>query len=158
MQKLERTQSHIPISRAQFRKEVIAQGATKKEADAMYREASKQETWANDLYFVQINRDTKQGFGKIEGGMFELTIRRQDREAGLDWRHVQQIKNQLVGEENEMVELYPAESRLRDSANQYWFYGFNNDKVIFPFGMTGRHVDDTGSVGNSKQRKLEKSD
>lgn len=159
MQKLEQTKSHIPMSRAAFRKEAMAAGASKKEADLMYREASQQETWANDLYLVQINRNTDHGFGKesLPDGMFELTIRRQDRGPMHDWRHVQLIKNQLVGEDNEMVELYPAESRLRDSANQYWYYGFNNDQIRFPFGMMGRYVDDDPSkgVGKSKQRKIE---
>jgi hypothetical protein len=35
-----------------------------------------------------------------------------------DWRDLQRIKNQLVGPECEAVELYPAESRKVDTANQ----------------------------------------
>ena len=155
MQKLKPDTSVIQISRAKFRKQFIAAGGTKEEADESYRNVSKQETYSNDIYLVQINRDANHGFGEesLPDGMFELTIRRLDREPMHDWRHVQQIKNQIVGEENEMVELYPAESRLRDSANQFWFYGFNNDQVRFPFGMFGRVVNDHGGI-NSKQRKL----
>lgn len=154
MQKLKPDTSVIQISRAKFRKQFIAAGGTKEEADESYRSVSKQETYSNDLYLVQINRDANHGFGpSLEDGMFELTIRRLDREPMHDWRHVQEIKNQIVGDECEMVELFPAESRLRDSANQYWFYGFNNDKVRFPFGMFGRVVNDGADFGNSKQRK-----
>ena len=155
MQKLKPDTSVITLSRNAFRKQFIAAGGKKTEADDAYRNVSKQETYSNDLYLVQINRDANHGFGKesLPEGMFELTVRRQDRGDFKDWRHMQQIKNQIVGDENEMVELYPAESRLRDSANQYWFYGFNNDQVRFPFGMFGRVVNDDGGM-NSKQRKL----
>lgn len=146
--------SVIQMSQKKFRREYIAAGGTKKDADEAYRTVKNQETYTNDLYVVQISRDANHGFGpSLEDGMFELTIRKQDRSDGLDWRHVQLIKNQLVDPECEMVELYPAESRLRDSANQYWFYGFNNPKVRFPFGMFGRVVNDTGGI-NSKQRKF----
>jgi hypothetical protein len=155
MQKLKADTSVIQVSRAKFRKQFIAAGGEKKDADEAYRTVGNQETYSNDLYLVQINRNANHGFGEksLPEGMFEITIRRQDREDGLDWRHVQLIKNQIVDPECEMVELYPAESRLRDSANQYWFYGFNNPKVRFPFGMFGRVVNDTGGI-NSKQRKF----
>ena len=154
MQKLRPDTSVITLSRNAFRKQFIAAGGTKSDADDAYRNVSKQETYSNDLYLVQINRDANHGFGEsLTDGMFELTIRRKDREPMHDWRHVQLIKNQIVGDENEMVELYPAESRLRDSANQFWFYGFNNDKVRFPFGMFGRVVNDGNDFGKSKQRK-----
>jgi hypothetical protein len=156
MNKLKPDTSVIQMSRQNFRKQFIAAGGTKKDADTAYRDVGKQETYSNDLYFVQINRNVNHGFGdSLEDGMFELTIRKQDRSDGLDWRHVQLIKNQIVDPECEMVELYPAESRLRDSANQYWFYGFNNPKVRFPFGMFGRVVEDHGGIGKSKQRKFD---
>jgi len=154
MQKFQRVESVIPMSRNEFRKAVIAAGGTKKDADNAYRDVGKQETWKNDEYVCQINRDANHAFGPtLVGGMFELTIRRVDRGAEHDWRKVQQIKNELIGEENEAVELYPAESRLRDSANQFWLYGFNDPKVRFPFGMFGRVVNDK-SFTNSKQRKF----
>jgi hypothetical protein len=48
-----------------------------------------------------------------------LSIRRNDRSAAHDWRDFQEIKNQLTNPEWEAVEVYPAESRLVDDANQY---------------------------------------
>jgi hypothetical protein len=44
---------------------------------------------------------------------------RLDGQAIHDWRELQRIKNEIVGDEIEAVELYPAESRLLDTANWY---------------------------------------
>jgi len=51
--------------------------------------------------------------------MLHLSIKRLDKHPVRDWRHFQRIKNELIGEENEAVELYPAQSRLVDTTNQY---------------------------------------
>lgn len=95
------------------------------------------ETWMNDLYVVIHT--------KYRNGIEHLSIRRADRGAAKDWRHFQQIKNQLCGKEREACELYPAESRLVDTANQYHMWvlpeglKFTYDGV--PIGYDeGRHV------------------
>ena len=54
------------------------------------------------------------------GEMTELSIRRNDRKPSMDWRDMQWIKNQLLGPEIEAVQIFPAESRLMDAANQYY--------------------------------------
>lgn len=69
------------------------------------------EVWSNDLYEV-IKRT-------LPDGSSWLSINRWDREAIHDWRHFQQIKNEVCDPEQEGIELYPAESRLADSSNQY---------------------------------------
>lgn len=159
MNPLYRSEGFVPMSRSAFRKEIVAAGGTKKQADEHYRKVKHEETWRNELYIVQVNRDAPHAFGdSIPGGMFELSIRRADRGAARDWRHFQQIKNQIIGPENEAVELFPAESRLRDAANQFWLYGFNDPRVTFPFGMLGRHVDDKQEFGASKQRKFDEDE
>ena len=159
MEKLTQSESHIPISRDKFRKDCIAAGGTRKDADKAYRDAKKQETWVNDLYVIQIDRNHRCGFGNGPDGkpvkMTEIAIRRRDREPIRDWRHFQAIKNQLVGPNHEGCELYPSEKRLRDGANQYWLYVFNEPEIAMPFGMFGRAVDDKTSVGPSKQRPLD---
>ena len=58
-------------------------------------------------------------FGEENGDMFWLSIKRRDRAPVHDWRELQQIKNMIVGDEHEGFEVYPAESRLVDTANQY---------------------------------------
>jgi hypothetical protein len=69
------------------------------------------EIWSNDIYEV---------FGRLYGpNQMHLSIKRYDRAPIRNWRHFQQIKNEVCGPESEAVELYPAESRLVDNANQY---------------------------------------
>jgi len=48
-----------------------------------------------------------------------LSVKRNDIEPIHNWRHLQQIKNDICGEEREAIELYPAMSRIVDAANQY---------------------------------------
>ena len=48
--------------------------------------------------------------------------KKKDKKAIHDWRHFQQIKNELVGSEVEALEIYPAESRLHDAVNQYHLF------------------------------------
>ena len=79
------------------------------------------------------------------GSMIHLSIRRNDRKAGIDWREFQQIKNQLVGSEAEALEIYPAETRLVDGANQYHLWCFPCFK--FPFGFNERRVSESGEHG-----------
>jgi hypothetical protein len=91
------------------------------------------ETWINDLYQVQKRYHDQ--------GLVHLNIRRRDGAPIIrDWRHFQLIKNQLIGEECEAVELYPAESRKVDSANKYHLYGVTDPTFRFPFGWEERDV------------------
>jgi len=53
-----------------------------------------------------------------------ISISALDNSARHDWREFQQIKNELVGEEWEAVELYPAESRLKDPSNRFYLWCF----------------------------------
>lgn len=89
------------------------------------------------------------------GDMFHLSIKRVDREPIHDWRDLQEIKNQLVGEEHEAIELYPAESRRVDSANQYHIWVLKEKGVKFPFGFNDRMITEEPLAG-SKQRAFER--
>ncbi len=96
-------------------------------------DVNKCETWINDLYQVQLRHHDE--------GLVHLNIRRRDGAPVIrDWRHFQLIKNQLIGEECEAVELYPAESRKVDSANKYHLYGVKDPAFRFPFGWEERDV------------------
>ncbi len=58
-----------------------------------------------------------------------LSIKRLDLLPIHNWRHMQQIKNDICGDEREGVEIYPAMSRIVDTTNQYhlWvFHGYIN--------------------------------
>lgn len=72
-------------------------------------------------------------------GYTHLSIKRHDRMAARDWRHMMQIKNEVVGPEREAVELFPAESRLVDTANEYHLWVLPEGER-FPFGYSSRSV------------------
>jgi len=78
-----------------------------------------------------------------------LSIKTHDKAARHDWRDLQRIKNELCGPEHDAMEIYPAESKLVDAANQYHLFVFKDFK--FPFGFQTRLVSD-GTWRGSKQR------
>jgi hypothetical protein len=89
--------------------------------------------------------------------LITLSIRREDRRPIIDWRDVQWIKNQLLGPEVEAVQLFPAESRLVDTSNQYYLFANALPGYQFPFGFTERMVTERVEVtlkghGTSQQR------
>lgn len=109
------------------------------------------ELWKNDTYTVLAREVKTEHFPD----MIWLSIKRNDREPIHDWRDLQKIKNMIVGEENEGAELYPAESRLVDSANQFHIFCFKDPAIKFPFGFfDGRFVNDDEPLAQAKQRKF----
>lgn len=98
----------------------------------------------NDVYQVSIRRCNPE--------MLHLSIKRIDREVIHDWRDLQEIKNQLVGPEYEAVELYPAESRVVDTANQYHLWVVTDPGYRFPFGFSEGRIVSNFSIGGSVQR------
>jgi hypothetical protein len=73
----------------------------------------------------------------------------------MDWRDLQAIKNQLCGDEAEAIQLFPAESRVVDTANQYhlWVFMRRGDKRLppVPLGWFERMTTDTPGA-NARQR------
>lgn len=116
-------------------------------------QAGEFEIWRNHLYLVHVWRG--QPHPGYDDGVTHLSIRRLDRRAVHDWRHFQRIKNELCGPEWEGLELYPAESRLNDEANQYHLYVVNGPT---PFGSwEGRLVsgpEEAAKIG-AVQRQLD---
>lgn len=117
------------------------------QAKQEYRRLASEEIWINDLYQVHVNRDPDAVLPFMKGKMVHLSIRSLDRNAKgatrpvRNWRHFQQIKNELVGPDHEAVELYPAESRLVDTVNQYHLWCYKDAENRFPFGWFERLVD-----------------
>jgi len=94
------------------------------------------EIYCNDEFQVNIKFFDK----KLKyAGWLWLSIKRKDKESIHDWRKLQQIKNMLAGKEREAVELYPAESRLVDSSNQYHLFVLPEGEK-FPMGFTERLI------------------
>lgn len=107
--------------------------------------AAANEFWVNDTYTVIVHR-------REDGTVDYLSVRRNDRAPVSDWRDKQEIKNQLAGPEAEAFELYPAESRVVDQANQYHLWVMPPG-VTIQAGWTRRQVsDDASSVPGAVQR------
>lgn len=92
------------------------------------------------------------------GSMVHLSIKRIDREVIHDWRDLQEIKNALVGPECEGLELYPAESRLVDCANQYHLWVFKQPGRRIPVGFNEGRMVSEESRGKSKQRPFNRKE
>ena len=109
--------------------------------------------YQNSLYTVMVRTLDANN----DDGVIHLSIRHNDRKPIRDWRHFQRIKNELVSAEREALELYPAESRLVDEANQYHLWVLPTGE-IFPLGFNeGRLVggsDEASEIG-AKQREYE---
>lgn len=136
--------------RAELRDLASSMGFDPAEVDKGIARDMQAECYGNDTYIVIVDRDANVPEGVPP--MTHLSIRRKDRGTLRDWRDLQAIKTQLVGAECEGVELFPAESRVVDTANQYHLWVFNDAKAAFPFGFkTGLRSD--ASVGGGKQRK-----
>jgi hypothetical protein len=86
------------------------------------RRAEGDEWYHNDRYTARAHRA---GPG---GPVDFISVRRNDRKPVRDWRDLQRIKRELAGDV-EAIELYPAEARVVDTANQYWLW-------CFPPGVT----------------------
>lgn len=118
-----------------------------------YRREDRAEIWASVQYTVMAHRaqpSRSEGFPPMDW----LSIRRDDREPCRDWRHLQEIKNQLCGPGREGVEIYPAEERLVDTANQFHMWVLPAGEH-WPFGFfDGRHVHDDVEPGmGARQRQ-----
>lgn len=107
------------------------------------------EHWVSGTYHVAMDRHTEHGFGKGVV-VWHLSIKRHDREPINDWRVLQRIKSAIVGAETEAIELYPAESRVVDTANQYHLYALPG--VTIPVGFPKGMRTDTPNIGKAKQR------
>lgn len=108
-----------------------------------------QKMWCNNRYVV-ITRD-------YDDGMTWISIRHRNRKPIRDWRHFQRIKNELCSPEREAIEIYPAESRLVDEANQYHLWVFPAEYTI-PVGFGERMVSDNQVLGPAKQRPFREND
>ena len=121
-------------------------------------EMKRQEVWLCKEYQVTIDKTPRHAFRNQV--VWHLSIKRRDKEPIHDWRDLQEIKNQLCGPEIEAMEIYPAESRKVDSANQYHLWALmlrkhapRREKNWFPVGWTVRFVQDDPFV-NGKQRPV----
>ena len=100
------------------------------------------EVFVNSRYQVAIFEVQE---SPIDCRCVHVSIKRIDGAACRDWRDFQRIKNELIGPEAEAVELYPAESRCVDGANQYHLHAIIGKQ--WPIGFRERLVSEDQSAG-----------
>jgi hypothetical protein len=89
--------------------------------------------------------------------MTHICIRRLDGACDIrDWRHFQQIKNEICGEEREGFELYPRESRKVDTSNKFHIWVLPDGISMSAVGWLERDVqyDERKNVPGMRQRTL----
>lgn len=113
------------------------------------QEHRKARYWVNDLYQVMVAPCGP------EDKMLHINIRRRDGAMFKDWRHFQQIKNEVAGEEREALEIYPRESRKVDTSNK-WHLWVLPEGATFGMGWFERDVqyDENRFVPGLRQRPL----
>jgi hypothetical protein len=115
-------------------------------------EEAKCDYYVNHLYQVQVQPTGPDNM------MTAICIRRRDGAADLrDWRHFQQIKNEVCGPEREGFELYPAESRKVDTSNKWHIFVLPEGVIMQGIGWTERDVqydDSNKGVPGLRQRAL----
>lgn len=125
--------SYLPAECFRFDYYMQTYGLSKGDAKRIVQRNKIEQVFLNDTYQVNIK--------PCEDGQFtHVSIKRRDRQTIHDWRDLQAIKNMLIGPEIEAIELYPAESRLVDTANQYHLWAMRTDKRRFPVGFAERLV------------------
>ena len=121
------------------------------EAKRLYQKLMADEIWINDEYQVNLDKNPAHGFGDTT--IWHLSIKRRDKQPIHDWRDLQAIKNMLAGPEVEAFELYPAESRVVDTANQFHLWCLVDPGNAIPVGWTERYVSSSSEDG-AVQREL----
>ena len=99
----------------------------------MQREFDETTTYLSPMFQVlrRVLWDKQHGFG--DNAPTYLSIKRNDREPLGDWRAKQRIKNAVLGDQWEAVEMYPQEDRLVDTSNQYHLFAWEGVFPIYLF-------------------------
>lgn len=105
------------------------------------------ECWTNDIYEVFVYKGDKVPNG-TKHDITWLSLKRIDRAPIQNWRHLQQIKNDVCGKQYTAIEIYPAEKNLIDQANQYHLWVFT-DGYTPAFGWVGSRI--TGTTNQAKK-------
>ena len=75
--------------------------------------------WRNSFYLVLVKElDPSEGMT----GAVRLDIRHNQDKAIREWKHLQRIKNELVGEEREGMEIFPPQSMIADMSNTHHLF------------------------------------
>tara|TARA_R100000654_G_scaffold17207_4_gene36054 strand:- start:777 stop:1307 length:531 start_codon:yes stop_codon:yes gene_type:complete len=113
-----------------------------------------QETWKNDIYIIMVYRreaaDDLVHNPEFKGKCTWLSIRRKDRRPVNNWQDMQTIKNRLCGTECDAIQIFPKESKMVNTANQYHLIVMPEEANI-PFGWQTRFVKKENYTGTGVQ-------
>lgn len=126
-------------------------------AAVMYLLMNSGEVYLNSRYQVHLmyySQNMKDVDRRENAYWLHLSVKRLDKAPLHDWRDLQRIKNELIGENYEGIELYPAEDRRVDTANQYHIWVVNSPHFRFDVGWPSRLVVED-SHGGAVQREFE---
>lgn len=141
---------NLPLTPAQIAEHIrIAreEHGTEMTEDDVRKSLYSDEVWTNSKYSCDVTY-----LDEDRSGALHLSIKRRDRKVIHDWRDLQQIKNDCAGSEREALELYPAESRVIDTANQYHLWVAPEGRVLEVGWKAGRLVtDETGKSGANQR-------
>ncbi len=127
---------------------------TKEHGVEFAAEANEAEIWRNSRYQVHVVRNVPNGFHVP--GVIWLSIKNvHSPRSRHDWRDLQRIKNELVGPECDAIEIYPAESRLHDAADQWHLWVFPEGAPL-PIGFLERYVSESHPGPTGSQRKFDR--
>lgn len=143
-------------------REVIAQcmsfGMTRAQAKLEYRRLRGLEWWGNDQYSASVDRDCNMHTLGPTARVVHISVHRRDRAPVTDWRHMQEIKNAVIGAEAEAVSIHPAESRVVDTANEFHLFAAfdraSNTPLAVPMGFPNG-MKQSKSGGGAVQRPLD---
>ena len=109
--------------------------------------ASQEGYWGNSQVTVHVQQH--------DDDHAQISYHRHDRAPIRDWRVGQRIKNEVLGQEWEAVELYPADSRLVDTSNEFHLWAFNSP---LPFGFDYRDVNTQGQIDQTDVAAVQRDD
>lgn len=134
-----------------------------KEAKECYRRTYESgTTFINDTYQVtlEVGKEISEGLVRspaLVDKMEYLSIKRIDRERIRNWADLQQIKNMICedGENRFAVEIFPPESQLMNTANQYHLWVFPPDFDIGLGYLDGRSIVEKKGTSTTKVDGIE---
>ena len=104
------------------------------------KEIAASEVYMNNIYQVKVYRgsaaDELVQIENLKGRCTWLSFKRRDKQPVNNWQDMQTMKNRLVGCECDALQIFPAESRMINTANQYHLIVFPEDYRL-PFGWHG---------------------
>lgn len=134
------TKVTCPVTQDDWFAYQAALGCKEHASRASWERFTRCDFYDDDVYLVQVDKSPDHEFRNAE--VWQLWVSRKDGGHTRSRTDLMRIKNEIVGEEYEAIELYPAEARLNDAANRsslLVFIELNGQRAPrFPAGPAGR--------------------